>query len=120
MKMVRPSRRDSIYSSPFCGRATFIWPMFSGRDAKAVLSSLRVGSAVGFALAPFVLAPFVLAPFAAFAITSSLNDFCLCVIWEHICAIRTKANNRETTERTMEIKLTGKTALVTGGSKGLG
>src|SRR5258708_3612667 len=39
MKTSRPSRSDSINSAPVCGRVTSIWPIFSGRRAKATRSS---------------------------------------------------------------------------------
>src|ERR1700678_1245930 len=61
MKTSRPSRSDSIYSSPFCGRVTFTLPMFSGCPANAFLALPCAG--------------FPAFAFGAFAIPSSLKSF---------------------------------------------
>src|SRR5258708_15599836 len=63
MKTSRPSRSDSIYSAPVCGLVTCIWPMFSGRRAKAARSSPPLVFAI-FALAAVALDALVVVAFA--------------------------------------------------------
>src|SRR3984893_8193005 len=95
MKTSRPSRRDSIYSAPVCGRVTSIWPIFSGRRAKATRSPPPLVFAIAAlaAVAPDAFPPAVLIVFAIVTLpwNSSIvwlsSPFCL--IREVMCGKRT-------------------------------
>src|SRR5260370_12705695 len=63
MKTSRAWRGVSLYSAPVCGLVTCIWPMFSGRRAKAARSSPPLFFAI-FALAAVALDALVVVAFA--------------------------------------------------------